>query len=206
MVLLGRFDRFDVAGRAGALVRSGARLAGLRSHANGQPEGSAAPRAAIGAKLRDLLAAAGEQDEDAGRVALLAQAVEHLVPDEARLLQALADRPAHQPGAPLVHIHCLTSTGLTGEPLLLNASSIGRTAGVAVPQLTSYYVSRLLALGLVEIGPEDDRLTDDYRALLGEPAVLAAMSRARETGATPRVLRHTLALSALGHELCVEPS
>jgi len=56
----------------------------------------------------------------------------------------------------------------------------------------------------VEAGPEDDRLGDEYRALLADPVVLAALSRARDVGATPRVIRHTLALSLLGHQLCAD--
>lgn len=162
------------------------------------------PFLAAGAKLRALLLVAGEQDEEGGRAALLQRAVDHLVPDEARILQLLGDRTPSQPAVPLVHIFCLTGTGLPGEPLLENASTVGRNAGVSLPQLTPHYVGRLLGLGLVEVGPEDERLSDDYRALLADPAVLAAMSRARDAGATPRVIRHTLALSLLGHQLCAD--
>jgi hypothetical protein len=205
--------RFDLRARASAVLRSGLhpdprgtsatqnkRVNGV----NGASKANEMPLQAAGAKLRALLLVADGQDEEAGRAALLLRAVDHLVPDEARILQLLGNKAPSQPAAPVVHILCLTGTGIPGEPLLENASTVGRAAGVSLPQLTPYYVGRLLELGLVEVGPEDDRLVDDYRALLADPAVLAAMSRARDAGATPRVIRHTLALSLLGHQLCAD--
>jgi hypothetical protein len=218
--------RRDLVGRATAVLRSGlpstirsrAGRNGAGTSVNGAGNGSVTVAVngagthgstalqAAGAKLRALLQVADAQDEEAGRAALLLRAVDHLVPDEARILRLLGTRTTSQPAVPLVHIFCLTGTGLPGEPLLENASTVGRTAGVSLPQLTPHYVARLLELGLVEIGPEDERLVDDYRALLADPAVLAAMSRARDAGTTPRVIRHTLALSQLGHQLCAETS
>ena len=204
-------DRFDLMGRATAALRSGLHPGPRGSRAdrngtigtvNGVAAASSMPLQAAGAKLRALLLVADEQDEEGGRAALLLRAVDQLVPDEARILRLLGATTPSQPAAPLVHIFSLTGTGLPGEPLLENASTVGRAAGVSLPELTPHYVGRLLELGLVEVGPEDERLVDDYRALLADPAVLAAMSRARDVGVTPRVIRHTLALSQLGHLLC----
>src|SRR4051794_20092071 len=210
--------RLDLVGRATAVLRSGlpsglrgtraGRNGAERDRSNGVANGTArvpsVPVQAPGAKLRALLLVAAEQDEEAGRAALLLRAVDQLVPDEARILQLMGSRARSQPAVPLVHISCLTRTGQPGEPLLHNASTVGRVAGVSLPELTPHYVGRLLELGLVEVGPEDERLGDDYRALLADPAGLAAMSRARDAGSTPRVIRHTLALSLLGHQLCAD--
>lgn len=157
------------------------------------------PRQEVGRRLRGLLAQADRQDAAAGRAAWLARAVDHLVPDEARILAVLAESAA--PGCPLVHIHCVTPTGLAGEALLENLASVGDTSRLALPQLVPYYVSRLVALDLVEIGPESERFRDEYHALLARPEVLGALAGAREQGLTPRVLRHTLRLSPLGREL-----
>jgi hypothetical protein len=159
------------------------------------------PRQGVGDQLQDLLAQAEAQDAQAGLEAWLGKAVAQLVPDEARILELLAGLDDEHPGAALVHIHCLTGTGIAGEALLENASLVGRAGHVAVPELTPYYVTRLLQLDLVEVGPEDPRLQDDYLDLLGDSTVLAALGRARQDGFTPRVLRHTVRLAPLGRAL-----
>jgi hypothetical protein len=182
MSLLSRFDVFSrSAGRSAAPVP--------------------VPRQDAGRQLRRLLAEADAQDAAAGRAAWLARAVEHLVPDEARILAVLAEESDTGPGRALVHIHCMTPTGLAGESLLENVAGVGDASRLALPQLVPYYVGRLLTLDLAEIGPEDPRLEDDYPALLAEPQVLAALTAARRQGLTPRVMRHSLRLSALGREL-----
>jgi hypothetical protein len=167
---------------------------------------SGASHLPVRARLRSLVDEAKTLDADAARAALLERAVQTLVPDEALLLATIAAQPVGR-AVPLVHVHFFTSTGLPGEPLLENATTLGREAGLALPHLAPAYVSRLLTERLVEIGPPDDRLEPGYQAVLGHPEVLAILSRARRDGVTPRVLRHTLALSALGFELCagVEP-
>jgi hypothetical protein len=168
---------------------------------------SGASHQPVRARLRSLVDQARDQDPDAARAALLERAVGMLVPDEALLLATLAAQPVGR-AVPLVHVHSLTGTGLIGEPLLENATTLGRGAGLALPHLTPAYVSRLLTTGLAETGPPDDRLEPAYQAVLGAPEVLAVLSRARRDGVTPRVLRRTLALSPLGFELCagIEPS
>ncbi|HET6561203.1 MAG TPA: hypothetical protein VFG72_04955 [Marmoricola sp.] len=168
---------------------------------------SGASHRSVRARLRSLVEKAGDQDADTARAALLHRAVDLLVPDEALLLLTLARQPVGR-AVPLVHIHSLTGTGLTGEPLLENATTLGREAELALPHLTPAYVTRLLTDGLAEIGPPDDRLEEEYQSVLAAPEVLAVLTRARRDGVTPRVLRHTLVLSSLGFELCagVEPA
>ena len=79
MALLSRFDVFSrTAGRSAVPV----------------------PRQDAGRQLRRLLAEADAQDAAAGRAAWLARAVEHLVPDEARILAVLAAESDTGPGAP----------------------------------------------------------------------------------------------------------
>ncbi len=165
------------------------------------PASVPAPRQAVGDQLKELLDRAGAQDADAGREEWLAKAVAQLVPDEARILQLLAEYAEGDPGCALVHIHCLTGTGIPAEALLENASLAGRAAHVALPELTPWYLTRLLQLDLVEVVPEDPRLHDDYQQLLGDSTVLAALGRARQDGFTPRVLRHCVRLAPLGRAL-----
>ena len=100
----------------------------------------------------------------------------------------------------------ITGTGLAGESLLENASNVGRAAGVALPELTPWYVGHLRRLDLVETGPEDPRLESDYQALLGDSTVLSALGRAGRDGLTPRVVRHTLRLTPLGRALWEAPT
>ena len=147
---------------------------------------SAVPRQDAGRQLRRLLAEADAQDAAAGRAAWLARAVEHLVPDEARILAVLADESDDRPGRALVHIHCMTPTG-AGRGVRCSRTSPGSATprGLALPQLVPYYVGRLLALDLAEIGPEDPRLEDDYPALLAEPQVLARARPRRAGRASP---------------------
>ncbi|QIK67155.1 hypothetical protein G7072_13110 [Nocardioides sp. HDW12B] len=198
MALLPRFDVFSRrAGRGGAPA-DGQAAGAVDGTAAAHP---AVPRQGAGQQLRRLLAEAESQDAAAGRDAWLARAVEHLVPDEARVLAVLAAEPDGTPGRALVHIHCMTPTGLNGESLLENVVGIGDAAPLALPQLVPYYVGRLLALDLVEIGPADPRLENDYPALLADPTVLEALTAARAQGLTPRVMRHSLRLSPLGREL-----
>ncbi len=65
-----------------------------------------------------------------------------------------------------------------GRAALENASLIGRTANVALPQMVPQYVSHLLSLGLVEAGPEDPpSLATEYEVLMAETSVLAAIKK-----------------------------
>ena len=85
--------------------------------------------------------------------------------------------------------------------MLENASLIGRTANVALPSMVPTYVSHLLSLGLVEIGPEDPDMKDDYEVLMAETAVLDAIKNASRGPLTAKVDKFTLTLSNLGKSL-----
>ena len=116
-----------------------------------------------------------------------------LLPDEARIIAALADGPP----APLVNV--LKRAG--GEPVLQNASLIGRTAAVTLPSMTSRYVSHLLELGLVEIGPEDADNKQGYELVLSERDVRAALKDGELSKLPARVQKRTVTLSAHGRDL-----
>lgn len=140
-----------------------------------------------------LLARSLEQDTASGRnehyVALLRQ----LVPDEARIIACLAAEPPQ----PVVSVLRRSN----GEPLLENASLVGRTAAVTLPSLTPTYVTKLLSLGLVELGPEDVGDKKGYELVLSEADVRAALKEG-ELGKVPaKVVRRTVTLSRLGRSL-----
>ncbi len=164
---------------------------------------AASPRPSPGEGLRTLLDSARRQDEAAAEEAALSRAVEALVPDEALVLARLAALGR----VPLVQIWTRPHTGAAGEPVLENASRIGRLAQVALVDLTPTYVRRLIDLGLAQVEGVDaadslgGALADHFQELLADPLVLRALARANVDGSTPRVVRQTLSLSPLGERL-----
>lgn len=160
-----------------------------------QPEPEVAE--SLDAKMHDLLDRAVGQNTAASRQELFHKVLDQLVPDEARIISALSDGSA----APLLHVYARTRAGLVGEVVLENMSLVGKTANLALPQLTPMYVSHLLSLGLVETGPEDSVLKDEYEILAADTSVLAAVKKAGRGPIPAYVERYTLRLSGLGLEL-----
>jgi Abortive infection alpha len=123
--------------------------------------------------------------------------IRQLFPDEARILAALSDGSAYA----LVHVAGRAALGGPQRIVLRNASSVGKAAGVTLPDLVPTYVTRLENLGLVEIGPEDPGLSVQYDILLTDDRVRAAEEEVRSVRKlTPRFARRTLRLSTLGSQ------
>jgi len=163
-------------------------------------ESTAEPASAattLDAKLQSLLHRAVEQSTAGGRTELFHKILDQLVPDEARILGALADGSS----SPLVNIYGRTRSGGDGSAVLANASLVGRTAHLALPRLTDTYVTHLMVLRLVEIGPEDESKAADYEILMAETFVLDALRKASWGPLPARVERQTLRLSELGRSL-----
>ncbi|HVK30738.1 MAG TPA: hypothetical protein VM575_20550 [Nocardioides sp.] len=154
------------------------------------PSGGASGRR-FGMLLDRALGQSTAQAEDALLDALLSA----LVPDEARIVAALAARE----WSPLVHVE----PRRVGEEHLglRNASLVGRQAGVALVRRTPLYVTRLLDAGLVRATPERAERAEEYEVLLAEPDVLDAIRRAGRGPVGPRIRRGGLALSDLGEQL-----
>jgi len=148
---------------------------------------------ALTEQMDRLLARAVAQSTNGGRLQLFESLVGQLVPDEARILAALSDGRS----AAVVHV---TPRGSRGGAGLQNASSVGRTAGVALPHLVATYVTHLRQLGLVELGPPDPELELDYELLMAETVVREALAQ-RSGRRQPRVVRETVRLSSLGRDL-----
>jgi hypothetical protein len=136
-------------------------------------------------------------DRISSREYLFGSIVSQLVPDEARIVAALgqgkpfaaADLVAKPMGRSVSHV------------VLANASTVGRAAGVVLPDNTPTYLNRLLGFGLVEFGNGDDRLSPEYDAIAAERVVMAARREAEQAklGAI-RLRRKTVTLSPLGRE------
>jgi hypothetical protein len=128
---------------------------------------------------------------------LASRVVEEIVPDEARIVAALADGHSY----PLLHVEA-GARSRAMRRVLSNASSVGRAAGVALPGDTPAYLSHLFALGLIEEGPQDAAMTDEYSILSTDDTVRRALEEAREAGLkSHRLMKRTVQLSPLGRRL-----
>ncbi|UYM06723.1 Abi-alpha family protein [Solicola gregarius] len=145
-------------------------------------------------RLSDLLTQAVEQSAAHAREHLIVRLLDDIEPDEARILAALSDGTTY----PLIHVITKSAFGTAGARVLENVSSVGRSAGIALPDYGQIYVARLRRLGLVTVGPASSEHADGYELLATDGAV----REAREAHDAPtRILRRTLSLSALGSDL-----
>jgi hypothetical protein len=147
-------------------------------------------------KMGELLSRSMHDTPSDSRRTLHEVLVAELVPDEARILSALSDGSSY----PLVHI-AAPGVGSYQKLVLENASSVGRAAGVALPDRVHLYVSHLRRLGLVEVGPEDHSLKDEYDILLTEPNLRATVAAIGKGPRGARIIRRTVRMSDLGQEL-----
>ena len=152
---------------------------------------------ALGSKMRELLDRALDNSTSSSQMELFHHILDQLVADEARIISALSDGSS----SPLVSVHDWTRRRVQGRAVLENASLVGRTANVALPHMVPSYVSHLLSLGLVEVGPEDPDLKDDYEVLMAETTVLQAIKTASRGPLAAKVDKLTLSLSGLGQAL-----
>lgn len=144
--------------------------------------------------LADLLTQAVEQSAAQARERLIVRLLEDIEPDEARILAAMSDGTTY----PLIHVITKSALGMSGARLLENVSTVGRSAGIALPDYVPIYLARLRRIGLVTVGPESDEHADGYELLATDGLV----REARDAHEAPtRVLRRTLSLSALGKDL-----
>lgn len=124
--------------------------------------------------------------------------LEHLSPDETRILPALSDGSSYA-------LLDVVQRSLVRQPdrvLLANASEVGRRAGVAFPDRVPGYVSRLIALGVAERGPANGTDDANHEILETDPAVRAARAAATGPGRPgPTTVRQTLRLTPYGAAL-----
>ena len=142
--------------------------------------------------LERLLTASLEQDRHDAEELLHLRVLRSLVPDEARIVAALSEGETHA----LVDVVTGGSRlSKTTETLLAQVSTVGRAAGVRLPQETPAYLTHLLALGVLRPGPRLAVLEPEYEILAADPAVSAAVAQGG------RIVRRSLCLSDLGIRL-----
>ena len=173
------------------------------SRSNGQPantsksagmpdEGNPASR------LQHLIDASLNQNPQQAEQAFHSQLLQQLLPDEARILAALSDG-GH---IAVAHVDATSRLGTHSERLLSNVSRVGQEAGVILTDNVPYYISHLVSLGLVEIGPEDTKLTTKYEMIETNSLVRKLNERIEnEMLMKPRLARHTARLSPAGSRL-----
>lgn len=144
-------------------------------------------------RMAALLAESAELGRDEARRRLYDAVVRSLVPDEARVLQLLA----HGERYPTTDVVESTFLGGGDRVVVRNASTVGRAAGVTLTDAVPVYVTRLVAFGLAELGPEDRTLSTQYEVLVADETVVAAARTLRR----PRFVRGTVRISRFGTSL-----
>ena len=149
---------------------------------------------APGELLRELLEISGEQTREQAQQSYYIAALKSLVPDEARILSALADSG----GYPLLHVMAGSRLGGATHPVLQNVSNVGKIAGARLIDLTPHYIRRLRDWDLVQTAPESAGLKTSYEILETDDAVRKTLDDIKKSGQRGVIQRRTLKMSDLG--------
>lgn len=129
---------------------------------------------------------------------LFGSIVSQLVPDEARILAALA---AGRSFAAIDVVAAKQMSRATKRTVLRNVSTVGAAAQISTPGDVAHHVTRLHSFGLVEFGPPGDDLAGQFDVLLEDPVVKETRSTidGGKEGSS-RIVRKSLSLSPFGQE------
>ncbi|SFT04927.1 Abi-alpha family protein [Saccharopolyspora flava] len=140
--------------------------------------------------MSELLFRSATATKAEAREHLYAGILRIITPDEARILAGLGDGAAY----PVVDVVERSGIGGASRYVLRNGSTVGRAVGVALHDEVPHYLTRLQALGLVEIGAELDAMDDQYEILQTESRIREALRSAKST----KVVRRSVRMSELG--------
>ncbi len=147
--------------------------------------------------MSELLSRSSGTGAGRSREYLYGTIVSQLVPDEARILAAMADGKSFA----AVDVHAKHVGRAASRTVLSNASSVGAAAKVSPARNVATYLTRLHGFGLVEFGPAADELNAEYDQLAIDDAVQEARVRIEKGKlGSVRIVRKTVALSALGRD------
>jgi hypothetical protein len=145
--------------------------------------------------MSELLERSVETNRAGSREYLYGSVLSQLVPDEARIIAALAD------GSCYATVDVVRKQfGRPPRTLLANASSVGRAAGVANLENVPTYLTRLAALGLVEFDEPGPGLDVQFDVLTSDDRVREAERRTPSRRGTVRIMRKAVRLSDFGRE------
>jgi hypothetical protein len=160
-------------------------------------QGANSDPAPLRTAMSELLSRASGTTSGRSRDYLFGTIVSQLVPDEARILAALAEGGQFAT-VDVVAKHVGRSASRT---VLSNACSIGTVAGISPARNVPTYITRLHGFGLVEFGPEDEDLATEYDQLTVDSTVQEARAKIDKNKlGSAKLVRKTVALSPLGRE------
>ncbi|TSD99476.1 DUF4393 domain-containing protein [Skermania sp. ID1734] len=166
------------------------------------PDAHASVRSIVQELLDRSIRQSPGQAKEANYKRLLLQ----LVPDEARILHGLSDG---KPRA-LINVGVGTLGGSADHLVGHYFSSVGSEVGVRCPEAVPDYIEHLLDLGLVETGPEDESLREQYEILQTYPEIEEAEADAKSEAAgvtnklrlkATQIEKHTVSISQRGKSL-----
>ena len=147
--------------------------------------------------MTELLHRSTESAAGRSKEYLFGTIVSQLVPDEARVLAALAEGKRYA----VVDVVAKHVGRSATRVVFANASLLGPAAGVSPARNVATYLARLQQFGLLEFGPPADELSEEYDQLAVDAAVQearASIERNRMGGV--RLIRKSVMLSPLGRE------
>ena len=146
--------------------------------------------------MNELLERSVAPDREASRDYLYGNIISQIVPDEARILAALSDGSLYAAGDVVAK-----QFGRSDRVIRANVSTVGRSAGVVIPDNVPTYLTRLHSYNLVEFGPAEDSIGHQYDILATDATVQAAEAtiEARRLGSA-RLVRKTVSMSPFGRE------
>lgn len=144
--------------------------------------------------LAQLLETSMEQTVDEARERLALRVVRQLVPDETRILAALAD--GHE--SALVHLGAGPLVGPATQRWLENLSPVGKEAGARLLDEVPRYLAHLRHLGLLEAGGEDKSLQLKYQLIEADTLVRQTCAQIEKNGLRPKFFRRTIRISQAG--------
>lgn len=148
--------------------------------------------------LSELVQSANTQSFEDAQQHLYIQLLGQLVPDQVRILSAMADGKTHA----MIHIAGGPPIGPIMRRVLENYSYVGRSASIRLEDMTPQYLDRMIRLGLIETGPEDRSLEVKYEVMANDKTVRALGKKIeKEFRFPPRILRRTIRATQLGRDL-----
>jgi hypothetical protein len=147
--------------------------------------------------MTELLERSAETNHARSSDYLFGTIVSQLVPDEARILAALAAGDAFA----VVDVVAKQVGRAPTRTLVSNTSTVGKAAGISSPANTPTYLTRLRGFGLIEFGRPGDGLSAQFEALTADPAVASVRAGAeRSKHGSTKLIRKSVTLSAFGRE------
>jgi hypothetical protein len=146
--------------------------------------------------MTELLQRSSASTSEEGKDYLFGTIISQLVPDEARILAALAGGRRFA----VIDVVARQVGRSRSRTVLTNASTVGAAAHVALADNVPTYLTRLQSFGLLEFGAAVDGLDAQFAALEDDPAVRAARTGADGKFGSARVVRKSVLLSQLGRE------